>query len=302
MTTVTDAPEDKKMPLLDHLIELRQRLLYSVIALLVVFLICFYFAEPIFRYLAQPLADVMLEHGIAEHQRRLIFTALTEVFFTYVKVAFFAAAFICFPIFLTQFWLFVAPGLYKHEKSALAPFLAATPFLFFLGGALVYYIIFPFAAEFFIAFEVPKTETSLPIQLEPKVNEYLSLMMQLIFAFGLCFQLPVIMTLLARVGLATSKGMAAKRKYAIVGVFIVAAIFTPPDPVSQLSLAFPIILLYEISILMAKMVEKKRAEAEAEVEEEFAEFNEDPGDDFGEDQDEDDQDGSGEDGGTPNKT
>jgi sec-independent protein translocase protein TatC len=280
MTTVTGAPEDKKMPLLDHLIELRQRLLYSVVALLVVFVVCFYFAQPIFAYLAQPLADVMLEHGIAEHQRRLIFTALTEVFFTYVKVAFFAAAFICFPVFLTQFWLFVAPGLYRHEKSALAPFLVATPVLFFMGGALVYYVIFPFAATFFIGFEVPATENSLPIQLEPKVNEYLSLLMQLIFAFGLCFQLPVVMTLLARVGLATSKGMAAKRKYAIVGVFIVAAIFTPPDPLSQISLAVPIIILYEISILMAKMVEKKRAEAAAEDD-----FNLDGEDDFDDEDD-----------------
>jgi len=292
MATVTDAPEDKKMPLLDHLIELRQRLLYSVVALLVVFLVCFYFAQPIFQYLAQPLADVMLEHGIAEHQRRLIFTALTEVFFTYVKVAFFAAAFICFPVFLTQFWLFVAPGLYRHEKSALAPFLVATPFLFFLGGALVYYVIFPFAATFFIGFEVAATENSLPIQLEPKVNEYLSLLMQLIFAFGLCFQLPVVMTLLARVGLATSKGMAAKRKYAIVGVFIVAAIFTPPDPLSQVSLAVPIIILYEISILMAKMVEKKRAEAAA-----ADDFNLDGEDDF---DDEDDTPSGG--GTTPAKT
>jgi sec-independent protein translocase protein TatC len=279
MTTVSDAPEDKKMPLLDHLIELRQRLLYSVVALLVVFIVCFYFAQPIFQYLAQPLADVMRDHDIGEQQRRLIFTALTEVFFTYVKVAFFAAAFICFPIFLVQFWLFVAPGLYRHEKSALAPFLAATPFLFFLGGALVYYIIFPFAAEFFIAFEVPETDTTLPIQLEPKVNEYLSLMMQLIFAFGLCFQLPVVMTLLARVGLATSKGMAAKRKYAIVGVFIVAAIFTPPDPLSQLSLAIPIIILYEISILMAKMVEKKRAEKEGEDDLDLGDDDLDPDDD-----------------------
>lgn len=293
MTTVTDAPDDKKMPLLDHLIELRQRLLYSVVALLVTFIVAFYFAQPIFAYLAQPLADVMLEHGIAEHQRRLIFTALTEVFFTYVKVAFFTAAFICFPLFLAQFWLFVAPGLYKHEKSALAPFLAATPVLFFLGGALVYYVIFPFAATFFIGFEVPATENSLPIQLEPKVNEYLSLLMQLIFAFGLCFQLPVVMTLLARVGLVTSKGMAAKRKYAIVGVFIVAAIFTPPDPLSQLSLAVPIVILYEISILLARMVEKKRAAAAAEDD-----FNLDGEDDF--DDEDDDKPAGG--GTTPAKT
>ena len=278
MTATTEAPDDKKMPLLDHLIELRQRLLYSVIALLVVFILCFAVAEHIFNYLAQPLADVMLEHGVAEHQRRLIFTALTEVFFTYVKVAFFAAAFICFPLFLTQFWLFVAPGLYKHEKSALLPFLVATPFLFFIGGALVYYIIFPMAATFFIGFEVPATESSLPIQLEPKVNEYLSLLMQLIFAFGLCFQLPVVMTLLARVGLATSKGMAAKRKYAIVAVFVVAAVFTPPDPLSQLSLAVPIVILYEISIIMARMVEKKRASAEDDDDLDFGDDDEDEGD------------------------
>jgi len=264
MATLSDAPEDKKMPLLDHLIELRQRLLYSVVALLVVFVVCFYFAEPIFQYLAQPLADVMKKHNITGQEQHMIFTALTEVFFTYVKVAFFAAAFVCFPVFLTQFWLFVAPGLYRHEKAALAPFLVATPVLFFIGGALVYYIIFPFAAEFFVGFQRPGTDSSLAIELQPKVNEYLSLLMQLIFAFGLCFQLPVVMTLLARVGLATSKGMAAKRKYAIVGVFIVAAIFTPPDPLSQLSLAVPIIILYEISIIMAKMVEKKRAEREAE--------------------------------------
>ncbi|HMB75130.1 MAG TPA: twin-arginine translocase subunit TatC [Kiloniellaceae bacterium] len=264
---MTDVADGKKMPLLDHLIELRQRLLWCVVALLAVFLVAFYFAEDIFTFLAAPLAEVMFDNGIDGGHQRLIFTALTEVFFTYVKVAFFAAAFVCFPVFLIQFWMFVAPGLYKNEKEALAPFLAATPVLFLIGGALVYYVIFPMAARFFISFEMPGGEGVLPIELEPKVGEYLSLLMKLIFAFGICFQLPVVMTLLARVGLATADGMAAKRKYAIVAVFIVAAIFTPPDPLSQLSLALPIIVLYEISIHMARLVEKKRAEREA-VEEE----------------------------------
>jgi sec-independent protein translocase protein TatC len=250
------------MPLLDHLIELRQRLLYSVIALFVAFLVCFYFAQTLFDFLAEPLASILLERASENRNPRLIFTDLTEVFFTHIKIAFFFGAFITCPVFLTQLWLFIAPGLYKNEKTAFGPFLVASPILFFAGGALVYYVIFPLAWHFFLTFETPGGAGSLPIELEAKVNEYLSLVMKLIFAFGLCFQLPVIMTLLARVGLATSAGMAAKRKYAIVGVFIAAAIFTPPDPLSQISLAIPIILLYEISILMAKLVEKKKAERE----------------------------------------
>ncbi len=257
--------DGKKMPLLDHLIELRKRLLYSLVALLVAFLVCFYFAADLFDFLVKPLADLLIERRAADEGSapRLIYTALTEVFFTHVKVAFFAGAFITAPIFLTQIWLFVAPGLYRNERHAFGPFLVATPILFFIGGSLVYYVIFPLAWEFFLAFEQQADTGTLPIELEAKVNEYLSLVMKLIFAFGLCFQLPVIMTLLARVGLATSEGMAKKRKYAIVGVFVVAAIFTPPDPISQVSLALPIILLYEISIYMAKFVEKKRAQEEA---------------------------------------
>ena len=259
---MTDEAEGKKMPLLDHLIELRQRLLYAFAALFVAFLVCFFFAQQLFDFLAAPLADILLERDSESRNPRLIFTDLTEVFFTHVKIAFFFGAFITCPIFLTQIWLFVAPGLYKHEKSAFGPFLVATPVLFFLGGALVYYVIFPLAWQFFLTFESAGGAGSLPIELEAKVNEYLSLVMKLIFAFGLCFQLPVLMTLLAKVGLATSEGMARKRKYAIVGVFIVAAIFTPPDPLSQISLAIPIILLYEVSIYMAKLVEKKKAKDE----------------------------------------
>ncbi len=265
--TTPEAVEGSKMPLLDHLIELRQRMLKSVVALFVAFIVCFFFAEYLYAYLTQPLADILASR---RDDPRMIFTALTEVFFTYVKVAFFAGAFISCPIFLTQLWLFVAPGLYKKERHALMPFLAATPILFFIGGALVYYVIFPLAATFLIGFEVPRGEGVLAIELEAKVGEYLSLIMKLIFAFGLCFQLPVLMTLLARVGLATSAGMAAKRKYAIVAVFVVAAVLTPPDPISQISLAVPIILLYEISIYMAKMVERKKAKDEAQTAEEEA--------------------------------
>ena len=275
-----DVVDAHKMPLLDHLVELRSRLLKSVIALVLAFLVCFFFAEPIYAFLTEPLAAILRER---REDPRMIFTALTEVFFRYVKVAFLAAAFVTCPVFLTQLWLFVAPGLYKKEQKALAPFLVATPILFFIGGSLVYYVIFPLAAKFLVGFEVLGGEGDLDIVLEAKVSEYLSLIMKLIFAFGLCFQLPVLMTLLARVGLATSAGMAAKRKYAIVAVFVVAAVLTPPDPVSQISLAIPIILLYEVSIYMAKLVERKRAKEEGEddYDDDFGGDDEPDGDDDG---------------------
>jgi len=261
--------DDAKMPLLEHLVELRTRLIQSAVAILVLFFICYYFAPELYDFLVRPLADVLDEQG---GSRRLIFTALHEAFFTYIKVAFFAALFISFPFVAGQFWKFIAPGLYKNEKRTLLPFLVATPILFFMGGALVYYLIFPMAWKFFISFESVGGAGALPIQLEAKVNEYLSLVMRLIFAFGLCFELPVVMTLLARVGMVTSKGMREKRKYAIVCAFVAAAILTPPDVISQIGLAIPTILLYEISIFSVQIVEKSRGD-------------EDEGDDDDEDED-----------------
>jgi len=251
--------DDSKAPLLDHLIELRTRLIRSVIVILVLFVASYFFADHIYAFLVKPLAQIYTRQGA-----RLIFTALHEVFFTYVKVALFAALFLAFPFIAIQLWKFVAPGLYKNEKRAFLPFLVLTPILFFAGAALVYYMIFPLAWKFFLSFETSGIDGSLPIQLEAKVNEYLSLVMKLIFAFGISFQLPLLLTLMARVGMATSKGLGEKRKYAIVAAFIAAAVLTPPDPISQISLAIPIILLYEASIIAVRMVERRRAREEAE--------------------------------------
>jgi sec-independent protein translocase protein TatC len=255
----TNDIDDTKMPLLDHLVELRRRLVYSFATLIVLFFISYFFAEGIFRFLVEPYADLVE----GQTGRRLIFTALHEAFFTYIKVAAFTALFVGFPVIAVQIWMFVAPGLYKHEKRAFLPFLVATPILFTLGGAMVYYVVMPLAFRFFMSFESAGGDGILPIELEAKVDQYLALAMRLIFAFGVSFELPVLMTLLARVGLATSEGLAAKRKYAIVLAFVAAAILTPPDVISQILLAVPIIGLYEISIFSARIVERQRATREA---------------------------------------
>ena len=250
--------KNKQTSFVEHLTELRSRLVKSIIYLFIFFIVCYFFAENIYNFLLMPYAEAVKDDEI---DRRMIFTALHETFITYLKVAFFAAIFVTSPIILTQVWKFVAPGLYKNEKKALLPYLIATPVLFLVGGMLVYYLIMPLAIKFFLSFETTSQINTLPIQLEAKVNEYLSLIMRLIFAFGLSFQLPVLLSLLARVGFVDSQYLKKKRKYVIVIIFAVAALLTPPDPITQIGLGIPLLILYELSILSVKIIEKKKKDA-----------------------------------------
>jgi len=245
---------DKEGGFISHITELRSRLIHSFIFLFVFFIFCYFFAEYLYGFLVEPYAQAVKNDSI---QRRLIFTALQETFLTYLKVAFFASFFVTSPFILIQIWKFIAPGLYDHEKIAIMPYLVITPILFFLGGALVYYLIMPLAIKFFLSFESTGLDTNLPIQLEAKVSEYLSLVMKLIFAFGLSFQLPVVLSLLARVGVVDSEFLKTRRKYVVVIIFTAAAILTPPDPITQIGLAIPPLILYELSIFSVRLIEKK---------------------------------------------
>ena len=239
---------------MEHLIELRTRLIYSLIAFVAAFLACYAFAKPIYQFLAWPLAHALE----GQPERRMIATGVMETFFTYLRVSAFAAMCVSFPVVATQIWMFVAPGLYKHERKAFLPFLFATPVMFALGAGIAYYGLLPVAMKFFLSFEAPGADGALPIQLEARVSEYLSFIMTVIFAFGISFQLPVLLTLLGRVGIISSAWLVGYRRYAIVLSFVVAAVLTPPDVLSQVALAVPLCLLYEVSIWIVRMFERDR--------------------------------------------
>ena len=256
--------DDTQAPLLDHLIELRKRLVRAVLALLVAFAGCLYFADQIFGFLVRPLTN-----AFPEGQGQLIYTRLYEAFFVEVKVALFAAFFIAFPLIANQLWAFIAPGLYAKEKKAFLPFLIATPILFTLGGALAYYVVMPLAFTWFLGFQ--GEAGGLQAQALPAMGEYLDLVMRFILAFGISFLLPILLLLLNGAGLVSRQQLAAARRYIIVLVFVLAALITPPDVISQLLLAAPLLVLFEGSLLLMLMTERRKAKEEAATGEDTAE-------------------------------
>jgi sec-independent protein translocase protein TatC len=267
-----DEIEKSSAPLIEHLIELRRRLMWSIGGFFVAFIGCFFYAKELFNLLVIPFKWAVHWAGLAADQKvELIYTAPQEFFFTQIKIAMFGGLVIAFPLIAAQIYKFVAPGLYRNERAAFLPFLIASPILFLMGAALVYFFFTPMVMWFFLAMQQVGPGNEVQISLLPRVSEYLSLIMTLIFSFGLVFQLPVVTTLMARVGLLSSDALREKRKWAIVIAFIVAAVLTPPDPISQIGLALPTILLYEVSIWSARMIERKREEEQLEQERKEAE-------------------------------
>ena len=253
-----DEIEKSSAPLIEHLIELRRRLIWSLGGFFVAFLVCFFFAKRLFNLLVVPFRWATQWAGLDPHKVELIYTAPQEFFFTQVKLAMFGGMVIAFPLIATQIYKFIAPGLYKNERNAFMPFLIASPILFLMGASLVYFFFTPMVMWFFLAMQQTGTNDQVQISLLPKVSEYLSLIMTLIFSFGLVFQLPVVTSLMTRVGILSSKALAEKRKWAIVIAFVVAAVLTPPDPMSQIGLAIPTILLYEVAIWSARLIERNQ--------------------------------------------